>query len=386
MDYSQTETPYIRQENRSLTQDIKQSILWHGGVICLVGLYVLLADLTMMFYHPVHTNIDHQTIIGVEFIGPESIKSPDALVVEQAKIQTIQSPESRMPTPEKSVVINEPKQEVLPQKRQPVKAAIRQEKKPPTQVQRQASQLASITKTSTARKINIRRSAGAKSSTQAVGNMHANTKKETSTHGVLSKANAQVLAAKKTLSSAPKIVQNSTVKKTAESLTKVATTPKAGSRTQAESVVKKSAKSAQVPIQQSAVKKRQAALRRAEQLAEDKRRAALAAEQKKHRDHMIMQTIQQYGQMITDKIQQVALFNPGMGGLKSQLKIQLKADGHVHSVSLRESSGNSSFDRLAINAVYKAAPLPLPDDQEISQLMTQINLTIRPDIHTPLSE
>ena len=69
-----------------------------------------------------------------------------------------------------------------------------------------------------------------------------------------------------------------------------------------------------------------------------------------------------------------------MNGLKSRLKIQLKPDGNVQSVSLSESSGNSSFDRLAINAVYKAAPLPLPDDQEISEQMMQINLIIRPDV------
>ena len=81
---------------------------------------------------------------------------------------------------------------------------------------------------------------------------------------------------------------------------------------------------------------------------------------------------------MTNKIQQTALFNPGMQGLQARLKVQLKLDGQVQSVGLAQSSGNDSFDRLAINAVYKAAPLPLPEDQEISQQMAQINLVIRP--------
>jgi colicin import membrane protein len=388
MDYSETETPYIRRDSRSLTQDVMQSILWHGGIIGMIGAYLLLAELLAMLYQPTYENQDARSVIGVEFIAPDSNSTSSPEVAKQEKIAALQSPKSQPSTPEKPIVINEPKQEEAQQKIQPVKAAFQQEKSLPTQVQRQASRMASTTRTSTAKKINIRRSVGAQSSTQTIGSVRAESKKQSNTHGTLRQANAQVLAAKNTKSSAPKIVKNSSVKKTTESLTKIATTPKTmdRSRSRATSAVKKTPERTQSQIRQDAEKQRQVAARRAQQLADDKRRAAIAAEQKKQREHMIVQTIQRYGQMITEKIQHVALFNPGMNGLKSQLKIQLKPDGHVQSVALRASSGNASFDRLAINAVYKAAPLPLPDDQEISQLMMQINLTIQPDIHSPSSE
>ena len=68
-----------------------------------------------------------------------------------------------------------------------------------------------------------------------------------------------------------------------------------------------------------------------------------------------------------------------MEQLSARLRIQLKRDGYVQSVALTQTSGNASFDRLAINAVYKAAPLPLPDDDAISQQMSTINLVIQPD-------
>ena len=61
--------------------------------------------------------------------------------------------------------------------------------------------------------------------------------------------------------------------------------------------------------------------------------------------------------VMTNKIQQTALFNPGMQGLQLAAKVQLRLDGQVQSVALAQSSGNDSFDRLAVNAVLQSSAI-----------------------------
>ena len=384
MTYSQSETSDQQKDHQSLAQDMQQSILWHCGVICLFGLYMLLADLASMLVNPTQANISQQTVIGVEFIPSETTvdKKIMPLNPEEKKPVAKLSQPIIPPVKQEPKVINQPEPNARKLRRTlpAVKTTTSTGKNNRVQVQRQASQQSSVVKTSTSKRINIQRQVGAQTATQSVGNIRAHTSKQINTQGVLKKANAQVLAAKKTISSAPKVVKTSTAKKTAESLTKAATAPKQSASTQVPAAAKKATESASARTQLNLEKQRQIAIIRAKQLAEAKQKAEVAAEKKRQYDQLVAQTVQRYGQMITEKIQQVALFNPSMNGLKSRLKIQLKPDGNVQSVSLSESSGNSSFDRLAINAVYKAAPLPLPDDQEISEQMMQINLIIRPDV------
>ena len=122
-----------------------------------------------------------------------------------------------------------------------------------------------------------------------------------------------------------------------------------------------------------AEKKRQIALneekRRQGELEEERRQAKLAHESA---------VISEYGQMIIAHIQRHAVFNPGMDGYRSNLKIKLAKSGDVLSVALVGTSGNVSFDQLAINAVYKASPLPLPEDNSIVEKMQSINLIVSP--------
>ncbi|MCB1862933.1 MAG: cell envelope integrity protein TolA [Gammaproteobacteria bacterium] len=55
------------------------------------------------------------------------------------------------------------------------------------------------------------------------------------------------------------------------------------------------------------------------------------------------------------------------GGLKCKLRVRLAKGGSVLAVSVIESSGSGAFDRSAEAAVYKADPLPVPDDQLFEQ-------------------
>ena len=49
-------------------------------------------------------------------------------------------------------------------------------------------------------------------------------------------------------------------------------------------------------------------------------------------------------------------------GLVVTLEVKLIPGGDVKSVRVIKSSGNALFDRSAENAVYKAAPMPMPSD------------------------
>ena len=49
-------------------------------------------------------------------------------------------------------------------------------------------------------------------------------------------------------------------------------------------------------------------------------------------------------------------------GLRCRLSISVAPNGNVKTVKISKSSGDNIFDRSAIAAVHKAAPLVLPDD------------------------
>ena len=58
-------------------------------------------------------------------------------------------------------------------------------------------------------------------------------------------------------------------------------------------------------------------------------------------------------------------WSPPLGaahGLQCVVNVRLTLSGDVLSATVVKSSGNAFFDRSVENAVYKAAPLPLPED------------------------
>jgi colicin import membrane protein len=383
--------------------DMKQSILWHGAIMVMGVVYLLICQLSdKMFTTKASRIVDHA--IGVEFVDLQQLQKRQAPESPQVQPIDIQKPlpESRPPEPIKS---QEATKQSLEDGNMSSKNPSTDKRKmrttPAAQLQRQATMQSSMTKTSTARQINTRKAVGSSRMASQTGQSVISKPQKTKSNGGATETNAQVLAAKKTESSAMKMVQSSQVKKSTDRLAKEKTALKSRTQTakatlakQKQTTMSDAAKRQQeatkrqleaakrkqdaIKRKQEAVKRQQAAAKRAQQLAYEKQQAEQAAEKKRIRDAKIMQTIQHYGQLMTNKIQQTALFNPGMQGLQARLKVQLKLDGQVQSVGLAQSSGNDSFDRLAINAVYKAAPLPLPEDQEISQQMAQINLVIRP--------
>jgi len=65
-------------------------------------------------------------------------------------------------------------------------------------------------------------------------------------------------------------------------------------------------------------------------------------------------------------------------GLDCLVRVRLAPGGEVLDVKTVKSSGNLLFDRSVVNAVYKAAPLPVPDDPKLFQYVREINIKFDP--------
>lgn len=66
-------------------------------------------------------------------------------------------------------------------------------------------------------------------------------------------------------------------------------------------------------------------------------------------------------------------------GLNCLVRVRLAAGGDVLAVKIIQSSGNALFDRSVENAVYKAAPLPVPEDPELFKYVREINIRFDPE-------
>ncbi len=66
-------------------------------------------------------------------------------------------------------------------------------------------------------------------------------------------------------------------------------------------------------------------------------------------------------------------------GLKCVVHVRLTPGGEVLSANVVRSSGNTIFDRSVENAVYKAAPLPLPEDPGLFDNFREIEFVFDPD-------
>ena len=69
-------------------------------------------------------------------------------------------------------------------------------------------------------------------------------------------------------------------------------------------------------------------------------------------------------------------------GLKCEVHVRLTPSGEVLSANVVRSSGNAIFDRSVENAVYKAAPLPLPGDPALFDNFREIRFVFDPDKET----
>jgi colicin import membrane protein len=60
------------------------------------------------------------------------------------------------------------------------------------------------------------------------------------------------------------------------------------------------------------------------------------------------------------------------------VRVRLNPTGEVIQVTVVRRSGNDAFDRSVENAVYKASPLPLPEDKGLFEHFRELELKFRP--------
>jgi colicin import membrane protein len=66
-------------------------------------------------------------------------------------------------------------------------------------------------------------------------------------------------------------------------------------------------------------------------------------------------------------------------GLKCTVRVRLAPGGKVLSAAVVRPSGNANFDRSVEYAVYKAEPLPLPEDPTLFDNFREIEFVFDPD-------
>jgi len=108
--------------------------------------------------------------------------------------------------------------------------------------------------------------------------------------------------------------------------------------------------------------------------AEEKERKTAAAETRAE------QAMAKFERLIVQRVTRNWIRPTGAAGdLNCLVRVRLAAGGEVLAVRVIRSSGNALFDRSVENAVYKASPLPVPDDPELFQYIREINLNFDPE-------
>lgn len=142
------------------------------------------------------------------------------------------------------------------------------------------------------------------------------------------------------------------------------------------------------------VKKKAEAERLLEQKrrAEDKRRIEaeeealqeqLAAEQQRRdsdREKLANAALAKFSALIKQKVQRNWLRpQTAREGMSCKVLVRLTAKGEVLLARVVESSGDTAYDRSVEAAVYKASPLPLPQDVTLFDYFREINFVFKPE-------
>lgn len=102
--------------------------------------------------------------------------------------------------------------------------------------------------------------------------------------------------------------------------------------------------------------------------AEEDLQRQLDAEAEQREQARIAGVLNVYAQQIQQRVKRYWVKpSSAEAGLIVTLEVKLIPGGDVKSVRIINSSGNALFDRSAENAVYKAAPMPMPSDADAAE-------------------
>jgi len=146
---------------------------------------------------------------------------------------------------------------------------------------------------------------------------------------------------------------------------------------------------------------KEAAERRRKEQAEKKRRAQEAAERQRQEQQQALQELLQaeeqqrvaqtqqaralaladkYKALIRQKVSRNWVRPPGAkSGMECVVRVRLVPSGEVISAEVVTSSGSAVFDRSVENAVHKAAPLPIPQEEDLFEYYREIEFQFRPE-------
>ncbi len=124
--------------------------------------------------------------------------------------------------------------------------------------------------------------------------------------------------------------------------------------------------------------------KRRQKLTEQSLQEQLAAEEKQRTDTVraarAATVVDKYKALIRQRVSRS--WNRPVGvakGLKCVVHVRLTPGGEVLSAAVVRSSGNEIFDRSVEYAVYKAAPLPLPEDPTLFDNFREIEFLFNPE-------
>lgn len=124
--------------------------------------------------------------------------------------------------------------------------------------------------------------------------------------------------------------------------------------------------------------------KRRQKLTEQSLQEQLAAEEKQRTDTAraarAATVVDKYKALIRQRVSRS--WNRPVGvakGLKCTVHVRLTPGGEVLSAAVVRSSGNEIFDRSVEYAVYKAAPLPLPEDPALFDNFREIEFLFNPE-------
>ncbi|MFP5504773.1 MAG: cell envelope integrity protein TolA [Gammaproteobacteria bacterium] len=90
------------------------------------------------------------------------------------------------------------------------------------------------------------------------------------------------------------------------------------------------------------------------------------------------QILAQYTNAIQQKVIRSWRKPPSWQGMSCTVRVQLMPGGGVASVQIVQSSGDAAYDRSVEDAVYRAAPLPLPPDPALFESLRVIQFVFAP--------
>jgi len=113
---------------------------------------------------------------------------------------------------------------------------------------------------------------------------------------------------------------------------------------------------------------------------EAEERARQEAIEAERRAREVQQMVGSYAGRISAELRRAWVRPSGTpAGLEALVRIRLSRHGDVQNVEITRGSGNDAFDASVVRAAYRAAPLPMPDEEDANRELRERTYRFAPD-------